>query len=61
MVTHERELHSVVDEGNVDGGSADHEGDGVDELQLRTGNDGNDDQEHGYDQDKDRDDDWNLK
>ncbi len=50
-----------MNEGHVDGSSEEHEGDGVDELQLRTGDDGNNDKDHGDNQDKDGDNDWNLK
>jgi hypothetical protein len=48
-------------EGNVDGGPAAHEGDGVDELQLGAGDDGRNHQEHGHDQDNHGDDDGNLE
>ena len=47
-------------ERHIDGGTAAHENDGVDELQLGAGDDGSDHQEHRDHQDDHRDDDWNL-
>ncbi len=41
--THVWELHPVVDERDVDGGTAAHEHHRVDELQLGAGDDGGDD------------------
>ena len=60
LPTHVRKLHPVVHERHVDGGPAEHEDDGVDELQLGAGDDGRDHQEHGDNQDDHRDEDRNL-
>ena len=60
LPTHVRKLHPVVHERHVDGGPAEHEDDGVDELQLGAGDDGRDHQEHGDNQDDHRNKDRNL-
>jgi hypothetical protein len=49
-----------MNEWDVDGSPAEHESDGVDELQLRAGDDRGDHEEHGHDQHNHRDDDGYL-
>ena len=45
---------------NIDGSTAEHEANGVDELNLGAGDDRSNDQEHGHNQDNDWDDNGHL-